>query len=418
MPTMDDAPRGLEELSQVNFGLIIDERVPVSLYKSEWFYPPYDAGIKVLLEKGAAKEDVAKVVNPAYINDAHEAVCKWNGIGESFNWAKALQTAYDNFQRGDKFVRLGKKLKENQPVDILPLYGELSSAIANEGSGLKAASDIDYKTYKPFMKCGYAPIDHTLGGIPSDGPIIIYGVTGVGKSKFATALVNGLLHEYPEKRGAIYTLEMNEKHWLWRTVNLFPDIKEVLPRLHVSGQVRDMEELVAEVTAGKFDFVVLDDMDNMVKASEPSEYERIYRRVKEVCRFMSIPFFVLGQPNREAKWAVERGERFLSRYDIAWSGAGENSAALQIALQTLRNGELDMDDESFPTFEDPTDYIIFWKSRDGWPGDYDPSKAIGPGAVVMEHSPNWNGNPVNKKWKLWSVESGSKKMSKKKSSKS
>lgn len=414
MPT-DDAPRGLEELSQVNFGLIVDQRVPPTLYKPEWFYPPYDAGVKILLEKGATTEDVAKVVNPAYINDAHEAVCKWNGIGESFNWAKALQTAYENFVRGDKFVKLGKKLKNNENVDILPLYGELSSAIANEGSGLKAASEIDYKTYKPFMPCGYKPIDETLGGIPSDGPIIIYGVTGVGKSKFATAIVNGLLHKYPEKRGAVYTLEMNEKHWLWRTVNLFPDIQEVLPRLHVSGQVRDMEELVAEVTAGKFDFVVLDDMDNMVKSSEASEYERIYRRVKEVCRFMSIPFFVLGQPNRAAKFDVASGTRFLGRYDIAWSGSAENSAALQIALQTTN--ALDMDDEMFPTSDDDQDYLIFWKSRDGWPGDYDPTKSVGPGAVIMSHTPNWNGKPYANKWKLWGIESGKAKIGKKKTNK-
>jgi len=404
----------LRELSEVNFGLVMDGRLPVSMYKPEWFETPFNDGIEILLKPGSTKEDVAKCLSSAYISDAHDAVAHWNGIGETenFDWPKSLRVAYENFQRGKKLEKLSKKLKENEEVDILPLYGELGAAIANESFGLKPASEIDYKTYKPFKPCGYAPIDNTLGGIPSDGPIIIYGLTGVGKSKFATAIINGLLHKYPNETAAIYTLEMNEKHWLWRTMNLFPSMKDVLPRLHVSGSVKDIEELIAEVTAKKVDYVVLDDMDNMVKSSDASEYERIYRRVKEVCRFMSIPFFVLGQPNRNAKFAVESGERFLGRFDVAWSGSAENSAALQIALQTAN--ALDMKAETFPTTDNDMDYIVFWKSRDGWPGDYDPSKAVGPGAVVMEHSANWNGKPYAGRWKLWPVASGSKKMSKKK----
>jgi hypothetical protein len=400
------------ELSEVNFGLVMEGRQPPSLYKPSWFTAPFDKGIEILLQPGSSREDVAKVLSSAYINDAHDAVKHWNGIGETenFDWVKSLRSAYENFERGRTFEKLAKKYKENEHVDILPLYSEIGSAIASESFGLKAASEIDYTAYKPFMKSGYAPIDNTLGGIPTDGPIIVYGLTGVGKSKFAAALTNGFLHEYPEKRAAIFTLEMGEVHWLSRTMKLFPSFKDVLSRLFVSGQARDIEDVVAQVTTGQFDFVVLDDMDNMVKSSDASEYERIYRRVKEVCRFRGIPFVVLGQPNRMAKIAVDNGERFLSKYDVAWSGAAENSAALQIALQTA-NG-LDMKSEEFPTSDNTLDYIIFWKSRDGWPGDYNPRLVIGPGAVVMEHSANWHGKPYGGKWKLWQVNSGGRAIGK------
>lgn len=403
------------ELSEINFGLCLEGRVPPTMYKPQWFTTPYDKGIEILLKPGASKEDVAHVLSSAYINDAHDAVKHWNGIGETenFDWTKSLRVAYENFERGRQFEKIGKKLKENEDVDVLSLYAQLGAAINQESFGLKPASEIDYKVYKPFKKTGYAPIDNTLGGIPSDGPIIIYATTGTGKSKFATALINALLHTYPEEHAAIYTLEMNEKHWLWRSMNLFPSLKEVLPRLHVSGSVRDIDELVAEITAGKYNYVVLDDMDNMVKSSDASEYERIYRRVKEVCRFMSIPFFVLGQPNRIAKLALANGERFLNAYDVAWSGAAENSAALLLALQ-IANG-LDMKSEMFPTSDEKMDYIIAWKSRDGWMGDYDPRMAVGPGAIVMEHSANWNGNPYGGKWKLWTPTHDGQKIGKKKS---
>lgn len=401
-----------DELSELNFGLVLENRVPPTMYKSSWFSEPYSQGIDILLKPGATREDVAKVISSSYLNDAHDCVKRMNGLGETenFDWAKSLRVAFENKQRGAKLKKIAKKLEDNDDVDMLPIYSELGAAINNESFGLRTASEVDYKIYKPFKPCGYAPIDNTLGGIPSDGPIIIYGLTGVGKSKFATAIINGLLHKYPNETAAVYTLEMNEQHWLWRTMNLFPDMKEVLPRLKVSGSVKDIEEVVAQVSSSKVDYVVLDDMDNMVKSSDASEYERIYRRVKEMCRFLSIPVFVLGQPNRSAKIAVDAGERFLGRYDVAWSGSAENSAALQIALQTT-NG-LDMKSEEFPTSDDPLDYLIFWKSRDGWPGDYDPTKAVGPGAVVMNHSPNWNGKPYSGKWKLWPVASGGKKIGK------
>jgi DNA replication protein DnaC len=402
--------------------LLIEQRVPPTLYKSEWFASPFDKGVEVLMQPGSTREDVAKVLSSAYINDAHDAVKKWNGLGETenFDWPKVLRESYENMQRGKVFEKLAKKYKNNEPVDLLALYSEIGSAIAKESFGLKPASEIDYKKYKPFMLSGYEPIDKTLGGIPTDGPIIVYGNTGVGKSKFAAALTNGILHQYPKKKAAIFTLEMNEVHWMSRTMKLFPSFKEVLPRLFVSGQARDIEDVVAQVTVGQFDFVVLDDMDNMVKSSEASEYERIYRRVKEVCRFCGIPFVVLGQPNRTAKIETSPhldkktnkmvGGRFLGRFDVAWSGAAENSAALQIALQTTN--ALDTSEETFPTSDDDMDYLIFWKSRDGWPGDYDPTKAIGPGAVVMKHSANWMGSPYGDRWKLWSVDSGRKAIGK------
>lgn len=399
------------ELSTVNFGLILEGRQPPTLYKSEWFSTPYDQGVEVLLQKGATREDVAKVLSSVYISDAHDAVHKWNGVGdkENFDWQKSLREAYDNFERGRKFEKIARKFKENEPVDLLPLHGELTAAINQGSTGLRPASEIDFSHYKPFKATGYSPIDSTIGGIPSDGPIIIYGLTGVGKSKFATRLIDSLLHKHPKDTAAIYTLEMNAEHWLHRSMKLYPTLRDVMDRLHISGSVRDIDEMVAEVVAGKFSYVVLDDMDNMVKSSDASEYERIYRRVKEICRFMGIPVFVLGQPNRLAKFSSSgKDSRFLGPYDVAWSGAAENSAALLVALQTT-NG-LDMAAETFPTSDSNMDYLIFWKSRDGWPGNYDPKLGIGPGAVVMEHSSNWLGKPYGGKWKLWPVASANQKI--------
>ena len=402
-----------QTISEVCFGLVLEGRHPVTIYRPDNFAAPYDQGIKILSQKGATKEDVAKVLSSAYLSDASSAVHKFNGLGEyqNFDWNKALVQAQSSFDRARRFKKLVKKWEENEDVDLLPVFGELQSVVAGESSGLSVASGIDYNHYKPFEKSGNPTIDKILGGFPSDGPIIVYGLTGVGKSHWLASTMDYLLHQYPDKKGAIYTLEMSAEHYLWRETNMYPSMKEILDRLYVSGSVRDIDELVAEVMSGKVDYVGLDDMDNIVKSSDASEYERVYRRVKEVCRFMKIPFFVLCQPNRAAK--LDSNNRFLGPFDVAWSGSAENSAALLIALQ--KTNSVDMKTEMFPTDDSDLYYQIFWKSRDGWPGDYKVDGQLGPGAIILNKGKqSWRGEVFAGKHKLWSPGSSNSGIGKKK----
>lgn len=412
----DETPRGRRDLSLVNFGLIMAGRQPATIYKPEWFNTPYDKGVEILQKKGATVEDVAKVINPDYLNDAHESVSHWNGIGEEIDWVKCLVVAYENEGLGKRLKKVSRQLEENQDVDLLSLSAEMNSIATRSSFGLTKASKIDYSNYKPFMKSGDPTMDKILGGIPTDGPIIVYGVTGVGKSHYLASKIDYFLHQYPKKTAAIYTLEMSAEHYLAREMKMYPSLREVQDRLYVSGSVRNIEEVVAEVTTIKADIVGLDDMDNIVHSSDPSEYERVYRRVKEVCRFLKIPFYVLGQPNREAKWSIERGERFLGRYDIAWSGAGENSAALQVAIQ--KANDVDMKASTFATFSDDSFYEIFWKSRDGWPSDYNEKGQRGPGAIIhVKDKQMWRGLPVNGRYQLWQPGSDNNRIGTKRKSK-
>lgn len=412
---MADIPQSLMELSQVNFGLILDGRRNPIEYKSEWFAAPYDKGVEILLQPGATKEDVARViVNTSYINDAHESVQRWNGIGESFDWNKALRVAHENYIMGIHLQRVGKKLEKNEPVDVLSLHAEIGSIISKESFGIQLLKDIS-SDYKPFKLSGYAPIDNTIGGIPSDGPIVILMTTGTGKSKLVTVIINSLLHKYPKDTGAVYTLEMSASHWRWRALNMFPSLKDVNDRLYVSGVVRDAEEIVAEAARKKFDYVVVDAINDLVKKDDAAEYEKEYKRLTEICRFMEIPVFITAQPNRETKKSLRSGERFPDLYDAAWSGAAENKAAL--FLTGITTNGLDMKSEEFPTTDRNLDYLIARKSRDGWPGDYDPTKQKGPGAIIMEHSSDWLGKPYGGKWRLWEPDSGGKAIGANKSKK-
>jgi hypothetical protein len=396
------------DLSEVVFGLVLEARVPVESVRPEFFDVPYDKGIEILSKKGATREDVAKVLNSRFISDAHDAVHKWNGISEkeNFDWVKALVDADYHLSLSKRLDKASKRLRENDDVDLLPLFGELSSAVSGQQSGLRPLAEVDIENYKPFMDCGDPVFDAILGNFPNDGPVVAYGKTGVGKSFWLASKVDYFLHLHTEKRAAIYTLEMSEEHWKHRNYSMYPSLRDVEDRLYVSGVVSKIEQIVMEVMTGKFDLVGIDDMDNLVSQSSPDEYERVYRKIKEICRFMKIPVIVLAQPNRTAKLSG----KFLGQFDTAWSGAAENSAGLLIALQKANS--IDMkDDDMFPSFDTDHFYEICWKSRDGWP------VMQGPGCIIRQVGNRmWRGKPYMNKAQLWMPNATGKSIGKKRKS--
>lgn len=391
------------ELSEVNFGLILDGRRSAQEYDPDDFVAEWAKGVKILKRPKSLKEDLAKVCSPKMLNDAHRAVEKMNGLGDSFDWHGELIKAKRMYDLGGVLMKTGEKLRANDDVDLLPVYGDITSSVAGQTIGLSIASQIDYSTYKPFMPLGYEPIDKLIGGIPTDGPIVVYGSQSTGKSFWGANAIDKFLHQHKKKTAGIYTLEMGAEHYMYRSVKMYPGLKDVLDNLYISGSVRSTEELIAEVTTKRLDFVVIDDMDRIVKSVEPAAYQIAYFRLAEICRFLKIPIVILAQPNRAAKL----GDKFLGPFDISWSSAGENSAAMLIALQKANS--LDLSDDMFPTEDDDHYYMIFWKSRDGWPIQQ------GPGAIRLDNANRnqlWSGTPY--KNKLWTPGYKEKKIRKEK----
>lgn len=380
----------LFDLEKVNFGLLLDDRKSIMEYSPDDFVTRDFAKAIKVWKDGGQKEDIVKILGPQILHECHDGVARWNGLGDSIDWRKDLVSAKRMYELARRMHKDANALENNEVVDLLPTHGELTSLIAGRATGLTPASEIDFSHYKPFMPLGYKPIDDIIGGVPSDGPIVVFGPQGTGKSFFGANGMNGFLHANKKKNGGVYSLEMSAEHWLYRSVGMYPTLEDVLDRLYVSGTVRNVEELVSEVTTRRLDFIVIDDMDRIVKSVDPAAYQLAYFRLAEICRFLSIPVMILAQPNREGK----KSERFLNEYDISWSSAGENSAALLIALQ--KANALDLDDDIYPMEDTSHYYMIFLKSRDGWPGDYDPTKQRGPGAIRLDGAnPKqlWSGKP-------------------------
>lgn len=393
------------EYSEICFGLLWEGRRLPSMFSADDFYPPYDEGVRILQQEGMGKEDVAKSISQKFLQNAHNAVKNLNGLGDDTVYDMGLAKAANAYRLSKKLGKASSKLEKNEDVDFLPIYGELTSIVSNQSLGLTLVKDVDISNYSPFQSSGWDVFDQVAGTFPTDGSIVVFGSTGVGKSHFASNLITKFLQKHTKKTGAVYTLEMSAEHWKWREVQMYPELEDVIhDRLYISGMVRNVEQLVAEVMSKRIDFVVLDDMDHIVTSSSADEYERVYRKINEICRFMKIPVVVLAQPNRVAKLSG----RFLEAYDIAWSGAAENSASLLIALQKANAFDIDPEDAKFPVEDDNHYYMIFWKSRDGWP------KQQGPGAIILEPSKQmWTGKLYQDKKILWSPESGRRRIGKK-----
>lgn len=392
------------ELEKINLGLLLEGHKSVQEYNPEDFITKdVVKALTAWKRKGGRKEDVAKVLSPRFLKECQEAAenCV---LGDVVDYRSDLLTANSHYALGRLLHKTGDSLENNDLVDLLPIHGQLTSALAGQSTGLTLANQINYHEYKPFMKSGYAPVDAVIGGWPSDGPIVVYGSQGTGKSFFGANAADCFLDTHKKETGGIYTLEMSAEHYMYRSVKMYPRIEKHLDRLYVSGSVRNVDDLVAEVTTKRLDFVVIDDMDRIVKSVDPAAYQISYFRLAEICRFLKIPIMVLAQPNRAAKV----GNMFLRPFDISWSSAGENSAAMLIALQVANS--LDMDDDIFPLEDENHYYMIFWKSRDGWPIQQ------GPGAIRLDKANRnqlWSGVPYMNK--LFSpVSAKSRKITKRK----
>lgn len=380
------------DISETVLGLAAEGIIPPVALDPVKMAPPYDKGAKQLKKEGGTKEDLVSVMDADMLSVMHNKVSKMNGASTMYDWLTMLDTAYRRFTLGDMWERAAWKLKQNQPIDLQQPYIATSSFLERGTAGIRPAEQIDFKHYQPFMKSGNEYIDSIFGGMPTDGPIVVFGDTGTGKSHYAAGWVTDFLNQYRDKTAAIYSFEMSEEHFLARMFDMYPEIGKSLSRLYVSGSVDKAEQIVAEVATHRFDFVVVDDMDNMVDGEATSgKYEAAYKIIKRMARLQKIPVVVLAQPNRGAK----QSGRFLRKWDISWSGGGENSAALLIGLQNASRMDRGWTESNppFPMEDTQMQYQIFLKSRD------EPQGFGGLGAIITKMERGSDGKHLHRIWR-------------------
>lgn len=409
----------VRELALINLGLIMDGRASLSLYTEQDFPAPYSRVISTIKKhpesvgnKEVVDSLIASLMMPDEIVEAHTQAARYNGLGEEgvFAWRKALIEANVKLTVGDELDRFAKECRANKDVDYLKVYSRLGSLITSGTTGPKPANQIDYKSYRPYMKSGINYIDDIIGGWPTDGPIVVLAAQGMGKSHFGFFAACNWLLKHTDKQAAVYTLEMSDKHFLSREIEMYPEFKPIVEcensRLHISSTCRGVDEISAEVSTGKYGFVVIDAIKQLAKGGDTSVYDKTYQTIVEICRFQEIPVMVMHHSNREGK----KSGKFISTYDAYMSGAAEDAAAMLLSLNIVSYADPDWVDTRFVPVEvdnpQKTDrfYMCFWKFRDNRPVE----TQQGLGAIRIEPDKHtgyykqiWVGNALGNK--LWPV---------------
>ena len=384
------------ELALSIIGRLADGRANVQEFPFESFPAPYNQAIKLIKAHPEAignKEAVDVLLSQALTYDeiveAHLQATRLNGLGEDgvFNWAGSMREATDKLSMIPELKRMLRACEQNDPVDWSNLYAKTGTMIAGKTSGAQPANEIDYSKYVSYMKSGIGWLDSIIGGWATDGVIVIVAPRGTGKSFFQFYTTCMWLLEHQDKTAVIYTLEMSSRHYLSRSLEMYPEFLPLVQsgRLYISGTVRNAEEIIAEVSTRKYGWVGIDDMSKLAKVTTPEKFEMAYSQLNEICRFNEIPVQILAQPNRDAS----KSNKFIDLTDAAWSSAAENSAAMYLTLNRLSYANPEWVDTRFVPVEvnneRKTDrfYICFWKFRDNRPVEMQQ----GLGAIRLEPDP-------------------------------
>jgi hypothetical protein len=365
---------------------------------------------EALGDKSAADSIIAQCLLEEDIRTAHTVASRHNGLGEQgvFEWVGSANSATKLYALGKTLDRFSKKAIQNDPIDLTLLYREVGDMLLGSVSGAQAANTIDYLNYPMYQTSGVPWMDKIIGGWPSEGLGVILAPQKTGKSYFQFYTTCMWLLAHPDKTAVIYTLEMSSKKYLARSLSMYPQflplIEAETPRLFISGRVHNVEELIAEVTTKKYDWVGIDDMSKLVKVQETSIYEKVYAQLNDVCRMNEIFIQVLAQPNREAK----KANKFIDTYDAAWSGAAENNCSVLISLNRISPLDTEFSDTRFvpPSKENrhntPRLYVCYWLFRDVRPEHAQQGDV---GAVRLEPNKHtglydqiWVGEPLENKF--------------------
>ena len=352
------------EQSQKAFGLILKGTIRHQSCPSNNFCPPFDKPVKFMEENPEwAKEDIFLKFSPtSEWENAMRSAQSLNGSATTVDWTRDLERMRIGYDAGGRLIKMGSDLQAGKEINILPAIADLRLMEVEDEVGLVQSSKVDLANVKNLKPSGWREYDLAFGGMPVSGPLIIFAPTKTGKSFCASKFVKEYLDYYKEDTVGYFTLEMPKTRYLKRTFEMYPDMEEkVGDRLWITSRASTMKDIIAMTATRELDMIVIDGIAQTIHGEKSaSKFDEAWSDIERLGRMLEIPIVVLAQPNRNSKFNAT--ERFLTMYDIEWSGAAENCAEQLVGLQYVREAS-DITKATYPV-KDDTYYMIMFLQRD------------------------------------------------------
>ncbi len=364
-----------QDTSEVVTGLLLENRISLTLVRPELFFPPYDDVIKQM-KKGKSPEELVEICGFACIQTAHTAVMNMNGLGEKINWVQLLEKSKSLYESGNDLEKASKKLKRGENIDWSNITEAARKAQIGIAGDFIPLSEIESGEV-PFIPSGWPVIDKHLGGWPEVGMVLLGGDPGIGKTTAAGRAVTCFANYYIDKKVAVFSLEMLSCELAMRIREIEKMDKSIEERIlinDIAGVTAD-EIINKAATVENLGLIVVDFGDLVVEENTEAAYAKMYRTFAFGSKQLHVPILVLVQLIK-AKSGLPRPIHL--RYT-------KLAEAFAWMILMLYDPSKDWDNEEkqqvLPVRQGAA-YILCWKIR----GGFRQHKDEAPGAIQLPFS--------------------------------
>lgn len=362
--------------SELVVGLLMENKISLTLVRPELFFPPYDTVIKEM-KKGRTPEELIEKCGFSLIQASHEAVMGMNGLGESINWVSLLEKTKSLYEAGQQFGKWQKKLERGEDINWCDVTEQARKAQIGISGDFIPLSEVEGKEV-PFISSGWPIIDEHLGGWPEVGMILVGGDPGIGKTTFAARAAIQFAKKYPEKKIAFFTLEMMCYELAMRFREIEKIDKSIEDRIllnDVTGVTAD--EIINKVaTIENLGMIIVDFADQVVKENSEPEYSKVYKTFSFGAKQLYVPIIVLVQLVKTSRGGIPKP------IHIRYTGMAESFAWMILMLyDPSKDWETEGNKPVLP-YRAGSAYILGYKIRGGFRKHLDDA----PGAIHLGFS--------------------------------
>jgi hypothetical protein len=288
------------------------------------------------------------------------------------DWYQLLGRSASRHDAGRTMVRIGEKLYKGENVEVSEVLNAIIKLDDNQRR-LIPLSELE-PDYDHWVKCGYAPFDVHLGGLPKAYPTAIGAPPGVGKTSLLARIAIDMAKA--KKKVAIFTLEMTNGQLFARMLDLAKMSVAVRKRIFLCQEIIPIDEIVAiasRAAADGLDMVGIDFADLVILGEETEQrMALVYKGAARLCKNLEIPVVLLSQLSRKYRGGVPKLDH------LRYSGLAEATCGVVCFIHNPKNIFTDAINEReariLPTRKG-RGYLVIAKSKFGY-GDHGAPGAI------------------------------------------